>query len=108
LSKDYLKELVGTKYIKPEPFCSLDENDNKPANISRHDGMQSPFMEEIHDTDMKSELSIEEWKPVLKELVGIAPVTLQEHRASPMVRYGLIPNAGICSFLVFVFLFREK
>lgn len=84
-SQDYLKELVVTHCIKQEPFSSLDENDNKPANFSRYEGTQSLFMEPTYDTDIKSEYLIEECKPILKELVPVAPVTPQEDGASPAV-----------------------
>jgi hypothetical protein len=88
--------MSGMEYIKQEPFCALHENDNKPANIKRHDGIQSLFMEQLHDTSIKSELTIEESKPIIEELVALIPVMQQESKALPEVRSSSVPNT--CSY----------
>lgn len=75
-----MKQLVGLQFFKQEPFNSHDENDKKPLQISRPEGACSPFSEKAHDTDIKSEVPLEDCKPVLKELVAVAPHTLQEGR----------------------------
>ena len=72
------------QFFKQEPFSSH-ENDKKPLEISRLEGPRSPFREQAHDTDIKSEVSLEDCKPVLKELVAVAPDTLKEVRALPEV-----------------------
>jgi len=73
------------QFFKQEPFSSHDENDTKPLQISRLEGACSPFIEQAPDTDIKSEVPLEDCKPVLKELVAVAPDTLQEGRALPEV-----------------------
>jgi len=73
------------QFFKQEPFSSHDENDKKPLQISRLEGTRSPFNEQAHDTEVKSEVPLEDCKPVLKELVAVAPDTLQEGRSLPEV-----------------------
>jgi hypothetical protein len=73
-----LRELVGMQFLKQEPFNSHDENDKKPLQISRLEGACYPFIEQTHDTDIKSEVPLEDCKPMLKELVAVAPDTLQK------------------------------
>jgi len=73
------------QFFKQEPFSSHDENDKKPLQISRLEGSCSPFNEKALETDIKSEVPLEDCKPVLKELVAVAPDTLQEGRALPEV-----------------------
>jgi hypothetical protein len=95
LSQDHLKELVGMQYIKQEPFSSLDENDNKPANISELGRKQSLLMEQTCDIDIKSELPLEESKPVLKELVAVALFTPQEGMVLPAVSFSVVLNISV-------------
>lgn len=80
------------QYIKQEPFSSLDENDNEPANISGLERKQSLVMEQTCDIDIKSELPIEESKPITKELVAFAPYTLQKGVTLPAVSCNLVLN----------------
>jgi hypothetical protein len=73
------------QFFKQEPFSLHDENDKKPLQISRLEGVHFPVSEQAHDTDIKSEVPLEDCKPVLEELVAVAPDTLQEGRALPEV-----------------------
>ena len=87
-----MRELVGTQFFKQEPFSSHDENDKKPVQISRLEGAHFPFREQAHDIDIKSEVPLEDCKPVLKELVAVAPDTLQEGRGLPEVSCSSVCN----------------
>lgn len=73
------------QFFKQEPFISYNENDKEPLQISGLEGARSLFSEQAHDTDIKSEVPLEDCKPVVKELVAVAPDTLQEGRALPEV-----------------------
>jgi hypothetical protein len=73
------------QFFKQEPFSSHDEDDKKPLQISRLEGARSLSSEQGHDTEIKSEVPLEDCKPVLKELVAVAPDTLKESRALPEV-----------------------
>jgi hypothetical protein len=80
------------QFFKQEPFSSLDENDKNLVQISRLERVRSPFRDQAHVTDIKSEVPVEDCKPVLKELVAVAPDTLQKDRALPEVSYSSVHN----------------
>jgi hypothetical protein len=82
-----MKELIGMQYIKQEPCSLLNEYDNKPANLSGLDIKQPMLMGQTCDADVKSELPLEESKPVIKNLVEFAPFTPWECMASSAVSF---------------------
>jgi hypothetical protein len=88
-------ELVGMQYVKQEPFSSLDENDDNPSNNPKVKKKQCLVTEQTCDIDMKSELSIEESKPVIKELVAVAKFTPQEGVALPAVSFNIVLNISV-------------
>jgi hypothetical protein len=100
-----LKELVATWSFKQESFSSLDENDKKPVQISRLEGACFLFREQAHDTDIKSEPPLEDCKPILKELVAVAPGTPEEGRALAEVSCSLVRNINayrLCNMYFYV------
>jgi hypothetical protein len=88
-------ELVGLQPIKQEPFSSLDENDDNPSKMPEVERKQCLFTEQTYDIDMKSEISIEEHKPVIKEEVAFAKFTPQEGVALPAVSFNVILNISV-------------
>lgn len=87
-----MRELVRTQSFKQEPFSSPDENDRKPVQISKLEGVQTLFKEKAHDTDIKCEIPVEDCKPVLKDLVAVVPNTPLEGWALPEVSCSLVLN----------------
>jgi hypothetical protein len=87
-----VKELAGLQYIKQEPFSSLYENSNEPTNISGLEREQSLVMKMEYDIDIKDELLLEEPKPLIEELVAVAPFTPQEGVTLPAVSCNVVLN----------------
>lgn len=99
--EDHQKELDGMQYIKQEPCSSLDENVDNPVNIPEVERKQCLVTEHTCDIDIKSELSLEESKPVIKELVAVAQFTLQESVGLPAawtLRINIFWREGVLPF----------
>jgi hypothetical protein len=83
------------QYIKQEPFSSLHENDDDPANIPEVERKQCVVTEQTCDIVMESVISIEEFKPVEKELVAVTKCRPQEGVPLLAVSFNVVLNISV-------------